>query len=54
MAQGNKHHENLKKIERAFFVVAYSKPWEELNIHPKDFKLTYWTNDEITDISNEM
>lgn len=49
-----KHHENLKKIERAFFVVAYSKPWEELNIHPKDFKLTYWTNEEITDISNEM
>ena len=49
-----KHSEYLKNIEKAFFIVSYSQPWEELNIYPEDFTLTYWTNEDINSICRQL
>jgi hypothetical protein len=40
-----KYPEEVKNIERNFFINCYKKGWN--NITPEDFKLQYWTNDEI-------
>lgn len=49
-----RHPDKLKKIERAFFVVAYSQPWEQLGVYPEDFKLTYWTPEELNEFLTPM
>ena len=45
-SSGFKHPERVKAIELAFFVNSYRKGWEE-QVHPEDFKLEYWTTEEI-------
>lgn len=47
-----KYPEEVKIIEKNFFVNCWRKGWT--NIVPEDFKLQYWTNDEIWKFMNEQ
>lgn len=40
-----KYPEELKEIEKRFFIYCYKKGWT--NIIPEDFEMTYWTVEEI-------
>ena len=40
-----KYPEEVKSIELNWFINSYKKGW--YSIKPEDFKLTYWTNEEI-------
>ena len=47
-----KYPEEVKSLERNFFVNCWRKGWE--NIVPEDFKLQYWSNEEIWNIINKQ
>lgn len=49
-----KHPEMLAKIEKAFFIVAYSQPWENLNLCPEDFILKHWSAEEIREDMKQL
>lgn len=47
-----KYPEEVKSLEHNFFVNCWRKGWE--NIVPEDFKLQYWTNEEIWESINKQ
>lgn len=47
-----KYPEEVKIIEKNFFVNCWRKGWT--NIVPEDFKLQYWTNNEIWEFINKQ
>lgn len=46
-----KYPEEVKSLERNFFVNCWRKGWE--SIVPEDFELQYWSNEEIWEIINK-
>lgn len=45
--------EMVRQIEASFFVNCYRKSWEAL-VHPENFRLDYWTVDEIKEMMAEQ
>ena len=47
-----KYPDEVKSIEKNFFVNCWRKGW--VNIVPENFKLQYWSNDEIWEFMNKQ
>ena len=45
--------EMVKEIEVSYFVNCYRKTWEE-QVKPEDFRLDYWTLDQVKKIMSEQ